>query len=112
MGPVWTFGPIATVTVGGAATMLAGGQPVPPDPTQWFVPLGALGFVLLILLAAVRSGLRRERDVQGIEPFLQQTLVDRERRQETDHVVVRPGLEDHDAFLEAAPDDRVPVRTA
>lgn len=111
MRPGAAVGPTAVVGVSGAA-LLAGGQPVPPDPAQWFVPLGALGFVLLILLGAVVSGLRRERRVQRLETLVEQALVDRERGEQPDHVVVGPGLQDHDALLEAAPDDRVPVRTA
>jgi hypothetical protein len=111
MRPQAALGPIAVIGVGGAAVP-AGGQPTPPDPTAFYVPLGAFGVVLLILLAAVLSGLRGERRVKRRETLIEQVLVDRDRGQQPDHVVVRSGLEDHDALLEAPSDDRVPVGPA
>jgi len=72
MRPMASFGPIAAVIVGGAASIFAGGQPTPPDP-RFFVALGAFAFVLLVLLAATLSGIRRSpgpgsRDPRRVGP--------------------------------------------
>ena len=58
MRPQAALGPTAVVGVGGAA-MLAGGQPTPSDPIEFFVALGAFAVVLFLVLAATLSGLRR-----------------------------------------------------
>src|SRR5512134_388817 len=50
-------------------------------------------------------GLGADRLVEDAQAVLQQVLVDRDRRQQPDHVVERAGLEDHDPVLEAATDD-------
>jgi hypothetical protein len=102
-----------------AAPALAGGAPVPAKPPSYaalgvFVGVVSLAIVMPVCLAllADRRLLRADGVVEDLEPLVQQSLVDRDRGKEPDHVVVGPCLEDHEAPLEAAPDDRVPVRTA
>jgi hypothetical protein len=106
--------------IGLAATpAFAGGAPTSPKPAS-FVAFGVFALVVCLVIVvpvcsaigAARRPSATDRVVEGLEPVVQQSLVDRERGQEPDHVVVGPRLQDHDAFLEAAPDDRVPVRTA
>ena len=56
-----------------------------------------------------RPALRRgggDRLVEHAETLVQQALVDREGRQEPDHVVVGAGLEDHDAVRQTPLHDR------
>lgn len=94
-----------------AAPALAGGW-TPPE--EWSpLPYVALGVVCLILGAAMAAlafrSHRRDRFVEDVETFLQQHLIDGERRQEPDHVVVGSGLQDHDTVLEATPQDLVPL---
>jgi hypothetical protein len=76
-----------------------------------FVGVVSLAIVMPVCLAlfADRRLLRAERLVEDPEPVVQQSLVDRERGQEPDHVVVGPGLQDHESFTQAPLHDRVPV---
>ena len=106
--------------IGLAATpALAGGAPTSPKPAS-YVAIGVFALVVLPTLVvpvcsaigAARRPLATDRVIEGLESLVQQSLVDRERGQEPDHVVVGARLQDHDAFLEATPDDRVPIRTA
>jgi hypothetical protein len=99
-----------------AAPALAGGAPVPAKPPSYaalgvFVGVVSLAIVMPVCLAllADRRLLRAERLVEDPEPVVQQSLVDRERGQEPDHVVVGPGLQDHESFTQAPLHDRVPV---
>ena len=106
--------------IGLAATpALAGGAPTSPKPAS-FVAIGVFALVVCLVIVvpvcsaigAARRPSGTDRLVEGLEPVVQQSFVDREWGQKPDHVVVGARLQDHDAFLEAARDDRVPVRTA
>jgi hypothetical protein len=99
-----------------AAPALAGGAPMPAKPPSYaalgvFVGVVSLAIVMPVCLAllADRRLLRTDRVVEDLEPLVQQPLVDRERGQEPDDVVVGPGLQDHESFTQAPLDDRVPV---
>ena len=99
-----------------AAPALAGGAPVPATPPSYaalgvFVGVVSLAIVMPVCLAllADRRLLRADRLVEGPEPFVEEVLVDRERGQEPDHVVVGPGLQDHEALAQAALHYRVPI---
>ena len=99
-----------------ATPAFAGGAPTSPKPAS----LAAFGvFALVVCLAivvpvcsaigAARRPSATDRVVEGLEPVVQQSLVDRERGQEPDHVVVGPGLQDHEALAQAPLHDRVPI---
>ena len=99
-----------------AAPASAGGVPTSPKPVSYvafgvFALVVCLALVVAVCLAfvATRCLLRADRVVEDLEPLVQQPLVDRERGQEPDHVVVGPGLQDHESFTQAALHDRVPV---
>ena len=101
-----------------AAPALAGGLSTPPKPAFYVAAVSvivacmAFAMVACLVVGVARRPLGPERSVQGLEPLVQQALLDRDGGQEPDHVVVGAGLQDHDAFLETASDDRVPIRTA
>jgi hypothetical protein len=103
--------------IGLAATpALAGGAPTSPKPAS-YVAIGVFALVVFLTLlvlvcsaiGAARRPLATDRVIEGLEPLVQQSLVDRERGQEPDHVVVGPGLQDHESFSQAPLDDRVSV---
>src|SRR5215211_2001815 len=107
----------AASLIGLAATPAsAGGVPTSPKPAS-YLALGvfALGVCLALVDAvclafvADRRLLGADRVVEDLEPLVQQPLIDRERGQEPDDVVVRPGLQDHESFTQAPLHDRVPV---
>jgi hypothetical protein len=99
-----------------ATTAFAGGSPTSPKPAS-YVAFGVFALVVCLALVvpvgsaigAARRPLATDRVVECLEPLVQQSLVDRERGQEPDHVVVGPGLQDHESFTQAPLDDRVPV---
>jgi hypothetical protein len=62
------LGPIAGLGLAGTAGVYAGGRPTPPEPAEFFVALGAFAFVLLVLLAATWSGLRRSPGPASRDP--------------------------------------------
>lgn len=100
-----------------AVPALAGGVSTPPKPAFYvassvIVACMAFAVVLCLVFGIARRPLGPERGVQRLETLVEQALVDGERRQQPDHVVVGPGLEDHDALLEAPSHDRVPVGAA
>src|SRR4249919_3833596 len=89
--------------IGIAATpAFAGGAPTSPNPPS-YMAIGVFALVVCLALVvplcsaivAPRRPLATDRVVEGLEPLVQQSLVDRERGQETDHVVVGPCLQDH-----------------
>jgi hypothetical protein len=103
--------------IGLAATpTLAGGAPTPPKPAS-YVALGAFALVVCLAIVfpvcsaivAARRPLSSDRVVEDLEPLVQQPLVDRERGQQPDDVVVGPGLQDHESFTQAPLHDRVPI---
>lgn len=101
-----------------AAPALAGGVSTPAKPAFYVVAVSvivasiAFAVVVCLVVGVAHRPLGPERSVQRLEPLVQQPLLDRDGGQKPDHVVVGARLQDHDAFLEAAPDDRVPIRTA
>jgi hypothetical protein len=99
-----------------AAPALAGGAPAPAKRPSYaalgvFVGVVSLAIVMPVCLAllADRRLLRAERVVEDLEPVVQQPLIDRERGQQPDDVVVGPGLQDHQSLNQAALHDRVPI---
>jgi hypothetical protein len=99
-----------------AAPALAGGAPVPAKPPSYaalgvFVGVVSLAIVMPVCLAllADRHLLRADCPFEDPEPIVQEVLVDRERRQQPDHVVVGPRLQDHEALAQATLHDRVPI---
>ena len=97
-----------------AAPALAGGALMPAKPPSYaalgvFVGVVSLAIVMPVCLALLADRrLRADRLVQGPEAFVEEVLVDRERGQQPDHVVVGPGLQDHEALAQATLHDRVP----
>ncbi len=91
-----------------ATPVLAGRRDL-PEPHGPYVAFGSiLLFVCFVIYMTVRV-LSADRAVEDPETLVQQILVDREGREEPDHVVVGPGLQDHDAVVQAPLHDRVPV---
>jgi hypothetical protein len=95
---------------------LAGGAPTPPKPA-FYVALGVFALVVCLALVvavgsaivAARRLLRADRVVEDLEPLVQQALIDRERGQEPDDVVVGPDLQDHESLTQAPLHDRVAI---
>ena len=99
-----------------ATPAFAGGALTSPKPAS-YVAIGVFALVVLPTLvvpvcsaiSAARRPLATDRVIEGLESLVQHSLVDRERGQEPDHVVVGPGLQDHESFSQAPLDDRVSV---
>ena len=99
-----------------AAPALAGGAAVQAKPPSYaalgvFIGVVSLAIVMPVCLAllADRRLLRADRVVEDLEPLVQQPLIDRERGQQPDDVVVGPGLQDHESLTQAPMHDRVPI---